>query len=256
MKKSDIIIKQVPLFLEWYESSYDKENGVYYGGVALPKYTDELCIDIYDDYLFNFKKDDFEKTGRHVLDIGGSSRAMRELGKFLVNSAMYKCKSNNYYEIIENVCASDENRTANLIVYRKGNISRILFSLAAILNGCKNIGIEHIGKQMCKMMCDKKTTRIDLMLKSFKSRACKKEKWIEEGIIEPKYMNELIIDVIAGTNNQTVLISGTDRAIKEFGMYLVNFSLYTSLWDDFHEHFDGIRGYNYRKNVNIIVRKS
>ena len=28
MKKSDIIIKQVPLFLEWYESSYDKEKGV------------------------------------------------------------------------------------------------------------------------------------------------------------------------------------------------------------------------------------
>ena len=252
MKKSDIIIKQVPLFLEWYESSYDKEKGVYYGGVVLPKYTDELCIDIYDDYLFNFKKDDFEKTGRHVLDIGGSSRAMRELGKFFVNFAMHKCNKDNVFEVVENIGHSPNNYDVRMFFYRTNIVKRML----SYVSGKKR-------KVFSDVKCIQKTPYVQkgtiaLELASFKEGKDRETGIIYGGICDPKHLNELIVDVVENDekNRFDVCFAGTKRAVKSFGELLINFSLYMSTCDGYHIHHDGIRGYNYRKNVNIIIRKS
>ena len=45
--------KEIKIKLNYYKSKSDKENGVYFGGVVEPKYTNELKISIADDYKFD-----------------------------------------------------------------------------------------------------------------------------------------------------------------------------------------------------------
>ena len=111
--------KEITLKLKYFKSQVDKENGVFYGGVAEPKYADELTVDISDDYDFDIDAGEFNKNGMFSVEISGTKRALKEMGKFLINAALYKTDDEDYHEHIDRLRDSDGNPKVNLIVKRK-----------------------------------------------------------------------------------------------------------------------------------------
>lgn len=108
--------KEIKLKLHYMKSKADKENGIYYGGVSSPKHTEELIVDINDDYNFNTETDEFIKNGMFSVEISGTKRALKELGKFLINMAMFETEDHAYHEHIDQLKNSSGEPTANLIV--------------------------------------------------------------------------------------------------------------------------------------------
>lgn len=114
--KSHKKTKEIKLTLNYFKSNIDKENGIYYGGVVEPKYMNELTIDINDDYDFDIDKEEFCKNGLYSIEISGTKRALKELGKFLVNMAMFKTKDEDYHEHIDQLYNSIGEPIANITI--------------------------------------------------------------------------------------------------------------------------------------------
>lgn len=111
--------KEISLKITYFKSKVDKENGIYYGGVIEPKYIDELTVDIDDDYDFDIETEEFTKNGMFSVEISGTKRALKEMGKFLINIAMYKTEDEDYHEHIDQLKDSEGNPTANIIIRRQ-----------------------------------------------------------------------------------------------------------------------------------------
>lgn len=111
--------KEVTLKLHYYKSKVDKEAGVYLGGVVDPKYIDELEFNIDDDYEFDMESEEFKKNGMYALEISGSNRALKELGKFLINIAMFKTEDDEYHEHIETIKSGKGQPSVNITVRKK-----------------------------------------------------------------------------------------------------------------------------------------
>lgn len=109
-------VKEITLKLKYIKSKTDKEKGIYQGGVELPAYLDEISFDITDDYDFNTETEEFIKNGMFAVEIQGTKRALKEMGKFLINMAMYKTEDVNYHEHIDSVKNSEGNPAVNIIV--------------------------------------------------------------------------------------------------------------------------------------------
>ena len=118
--KSKKETKEITLKLNYFKSKVDKENGTFIGGVAEPKYLEELSIDISDDYNFDIETEEFNKNGMYALEIVGSKRALKEFGKFLINMAMYKTNDEDYHEHIDDIHNSKGDSIANIAI-RKNN---------------------------------------------------------------------------------------------------------------------------------------
>ena len=50
-------------------------------------------------------------------------------------------------------------------------------------------------------------------------------------------------------------ISGTSRALKELGKFLINMAMLETEDDDYHEHIDKIKDNTGKEMVNLTVRK-
>ena len=106
-----------------------------------------------------------------------------------------------------------------------------------------------------------------LKLKYFQSKCDFENNYFVGGVEEPKYLNELSIDIYDDMdfdldkeefkkNGKFVLdLSGSNRSLYEFGKYLINIALYDTEDPDFHEHFDGLFDSQKSEKVNMIVRK-
>ena len=108
--------KEITLKLNYFKSKVDKENGIFYGGVIEPKYMDELTIDINDDYEFDIDAEEFKQNGMFSMEISGTKRALKEMGKFLINIAMYKTDDEDYHEHIDQLRDSEGNPKVNIVV--------------------------------------------------------------------------------------------------------------------------------------------
>ena len=86
------------------------------------------------------------------------------------------------------------------------------------------------------------------------------------GVDEPKHLEELAIevsdrelfdfekDVFVPTGGLQVQISGSRRALYEFGRYLVALSKLDTEDPDYHDHFDGLRMSDDTRGCELIVR--
>lgn len=108
--------KEITLKLRYTPSKIDKEKRLYIGGVEAPRYQKELSLSIKDDYDFDIDTEEFIKNGKYAIELAGSSRALKELGKFLINMAMLKTEDENYHEHIDNLMSEDGTPIANLVV--------------------------------------------------------------------------------------------------------------------------------------------
>ena len=111
--------KEVTLKLNYYSSKVDKEAGIYLGGVVNPKHIDELEVNICDDYEFDTEKDEFIKNGMYALEISGTNRALKELGKFLINISMFKTQDEDYHEHLDTVKNNEGQPAVNITVRKK-----------------------------------------------------------------------------------------------------------------------------------------
>ena len=95
-----------------------------------------------------------------------------------------------------------------------------------------------------------------------------KEKGISSGgVMTPKFTKELSIDAYDDydfdldsgefiKNGLLALqISGTGRALKEFGKFLINIAEFKTKDEDYHEHLDNILDSEENPYVNLTVRK-
>ena len=108
---------------------------------------------------------------------------------------------------------------------------------------------------------------ISLKLKYLQSSCDSEKKYFVGGVEEPKYLNELSIDIYDDMdfdmskeefkkNGKVVLeLSGSNKSLYEFGKYLINVALYDTIDPDFHEHFDGLLDSQRRDRISLIVRK-
>lgn len=117
--KSKKETKEITLKLNYFRSKADKEKGVFYGGVTEPKYTDELTIDINDDYDFDIDTEEFNKNGMFSLEISGTKRALKEMGRFLINIALYETDDEDYHEHIDQLRDSEGNPKVNMVIKRR-----------------------------------------------------------------------------------------------------------------------------------------
>lgn len=108
--------KEVSMKLQYYPSKVDKEKGIYFGGVAAPRFISELTIDVNDDYDFDIDNEKFVKNGLFAIEISGTNRALKEFGKFLVNMAIFNTQDEDYHEHIDNIYDSDGKPLVNLTV--------------------------------------------------------------------------------------------------------------------------------------------
>lgn len=108
--------KEITLKLRYTPSKIDKEKRLYIGGVEAPRYQKELSLSINDDYDFDMDAEEFVKNGKYAIELTGSGRALKELGKFLINISMLKTEDENYHEHIDDLKDEDGTPIANLIV--------------------------------------------------------------------------------------------------------------------------------------------
>lgn len=117
--KSKKETKEITLKLDYFKSKVDKENGVYYGGVVEPKYMHELTMDIEDDYDFDIETEEFKKNGMFSVEISGTRRALKEMGKFLINMAIFRTEDEDYHEHIDKLQDRSGNPIANITIRKK-----------------------------------------------------------------------------------------------------------------------------------------
>lgn len=114
--KLKIETKEITLKLKYVKSVVDKENGVYYGGVEEPKYLDELVVDVDDDYDFDVETEEFIKNGMFKIEISGTKRALKEMGKFLINMSMFQTEDEDYHEHIDQLQNNEGKPIANMTI--------------------------------------------------------------------------------------------------------------------------------------------
>ena len=88
------------------------------------------------------------------------------------------------------------------------------------------------------------------------------------GVEEPKHLDELAIlidqdealdlntDEMRLTGALQVELSGSRRALFEFGRYLIALSKYDTADPEYHDHFDQLQNVNGRPSTKLIVRLS
>ena len=113
----------------------------------------------------------------------------------------------------------------------------------------------------------KKSKEITMKLQYYPSKVDKKNGIYMGGVVFPKFINELAIDVYDDYDfdieNEEFIkngllaieISGTNRALKEFGKFLVNIAVFNTQDEDYHEHIDNIYDSDGKPFVNLTVKK-
>ncbi|MFA1642811.1 hypothetical protein AB5N96_08090 [Chryseomicrobium imtechense] len=115
MKK---IKKEVTLSLEFYKGKQDVKKGIFEGNVVPPKHLDELFIDVFASTTYDFESDDFVENGGIDLQLQGSNRAFRELGKYLLAITEYDTEDPRYHDHFDGIQNSDEEEKVNLTIYK------------------------------------------------------------------------------------------------------------------------------------------
>lgn len=113
----------------------------------------------------------------------------------------------------------------------------------------------------------RKTKEITMKLQYYPSKVDKENGIYMGGVVCPKFINELTIDVYDDYDFDTgndefiknglisIEISGTNRALKEFGKFLVNMATFNTKDEDYHEHIDNIYDSDGKTLVNLTVKK-
>ncbi len=117
-------------------------------------------------------------------------------------------------------------------------------------------------------MSEKRQTReVTLKLNYYKSKADKEAGVYYGGVVEPKYINELAFDIgddyefdmeseeFKKNGKYALEISGSNRALKEFGKFLINIAMFKTEDEEYHEHLETIKNGDGQPSVNITVRK-
>lgn len=118
---TEIIKIELNYIAENTESEGYKENKVFCGGIKRPEYMNELYIDFSEDEIFDQKQNDFVKTGKLQLTLGGSDRSLEELGKYLIALSRYATKDLDYHDHFDNLKDSQLENAVNLTI-KKMNI--------------------------------------------------------------------------------------------------------------------------------------
>ena len=113
----------------------------------------------------------------------------------------------------------------------------------------------------------KKTKEILMKLQYYPSKFDKENDIYYGRVVDPKYVRELTFDVnddydfdiekeeFSKNGLYSIQISGTKRALKEFGKFLVNMAEFKTEDEDYHEHIDQINDSEGNPLVNLTVRK-
>lgn len=113
--------QEINLSLEFFEGKQDLENGVFEGGVKEPENLEELTIDILEGETFDLEIEQFSKTGKYEIQIQGSNRAYRELGKYLLAITEYQTEDPSYHDHFENILNSNNQEFVDLVIYKPRN---------------------------------------------------------------------------------------------------------------------------------------
>lgn len=115
MKKTK---KEITLLLEFNEGIQNPENGIFEGNVEPPKYLNELNIEVSEAREYDFETDDFKYTGKVDIQVQGSNRAYRELGKYLIAITEYQTEDHRYHDHFDNILDSEDEERINLVIYK------------------------------------------------------------------------------------------------------------------------------------------
>lgn len=122
-------------------------------------------------------------------------------------------------------------------------------------------------KELKKLSGKKMTKELKLKLKYHKSVICEEQGLYFGGVDDPKHQKELAFNITEDSfwdlekdefvpNGMYALeISGTDRALMEFGKFLINIAMYETKDPSFHCHIDDIKNNAGKPEVNITVYK-
>ena len=110
--------KEITLSLEFYKGKQDREKGTFEGGVVAPKYLEELFVDVFASTTYDFESDEFVENGGIDVQLQGSNRAFRELGKYLVAITEYDTEDPSYHDHFDGIQNSDEEEKVNLTIYK------------------------------------------------------------------------------------------------------------------------------------------
>jgi hypothetical protein len=103
--------------LEYLVGREDPENGVFEGGVVDPKFTNEILIWVEAKQAFDPEVDDFASSPGHQINIGGSSRALCELGRYLIALSRLKTADKDYHDHLDGVAAPQGKEVCDLIIH-------------------------------------------------------------------------------------------------------------------------------------------
>lgn len=112
----------------------------------------------------------------------------------------------------------------------------------------------------------KKIKEVKLNLEYIPSKIINEKKMYIGGVEEPKYLNELNLyignDYTFDMENEefiengkfAVELSGSKRALIEFGKYLINIGMFETEDEGYHEHLDDLLNENGEPIANLTVR--
>lgn len=113
--------KEIQLTLEFLEGKQDVEKGTFNGGVREPKFLDELMIDVKEGERYDFDLDEDVPTGKYEIQLEGSARAFRELGKYLIAITEYQTQDPRYHDHFDDLLNSDAEEFVDLVIYKPEN---------------------------------------------------------------------------------------------------------------------------------------
>lgn len=110
--------KEITLSLEFNEGRQDSEKGIFEGNVEQPKHLNELCIDVSKTQGYDLETDDFKDTGQWDIQIQGTNRAFRELGKYFLAITEYQTDDPGYHDHFDAIVDSEDEEKINLLIYK------------------------------------------------------------------------------------------------------------------------------------------
>lgn len=74
----------IQLHLNYRVERTESKQGVFRGGVVDPEFLGELAVWVYEQEVYSPELDDFVRNGKKSVNVGGSARALFELGRYLI----------------------------------------------------------------------------------------------------------------------------------------------------------------------------
>jgi hypothetical protein len=107
----------IEVLLKYFDDVDEPEKGIFRSSVADPAYVDEILLWVQEKKEAGDSEDEDSISGVSSVNIGGSRRALYELGCYLIALSRFETKDMGYHDHFDEVASPPDESTCDLIIH-------------------------------------------------------------------------------------------------------------------------------------------